>query len=286
MIFFFRKMTIFKLNYEVDEQEILARINFCKKWRHYIENFKYFVRIIIDHANLKNLFINKNLNRRKIRWWERLTKFNLKIEYRFDKNNLANDLFRRRDYENQTAKENKFKNENLNLKKWTLIENNAFLKNKNEKKQKKKFFLCRNWYVVSTNANSNSSKTQKTINETLRNNCLQNKNQNSTRALNSIAKISQKKMKIVTIVKKILKKKIVYSLIHQVSKHVVAYRSRDALNPWTLHIDHSLDSLIESYHIYFINKKHAHYINWESYHYRRTMNRHWSVSFTRNRSKR
>jgi hypothetical protein len=36
----------------------------------------------------------------------------------------------------------------------------------------------------------------------------------------------------------------VYLLIHQVSKHVVAYRSRDALNPWTLYIDHSLDSLI------------------------------------------
>jgi hypothetical protein len=188
---------------------MLAIIKACKKWRHYVKDFKYFVQMIINYTNFKNFFINKNLSRKKVKWWERLTKLNLKIKYQFDKNNLVDDSSRCRDYENQTAKKNKLRNENLNLKKWTLIESNAFLKNKNERNKKEKTFSlsCRNRYVVLTIANNNSLKTQKTIDETSRNNYLQNKNQSSTYALNSIAKIFQKKMKIVIIVKKALKRK-------------------------------------------------------------------------------
>ncbi len=133
-------MMISKQNYEIVEQEIFEIVKICKKWRHYVKNFKYSVRVIFDHANLRNFFINKNLNRRKIRWWKRLAKLDLKIKYQFDKNNLANNSFRRRNYKNQIAKKNKFKNENLNLKEWTLIKNNAFFKIKNEKNKKKTFF--------------------------------------------------------------------------------------------------------------------------------------------------
>ncbi len=134
--FFFKKKIVSKRNYEVDEQEILAIIKVCKKWWHYVKDFKHCVRMIIDYVNFKNFFTNKNLSRREIRWWERLTKYNLKIEYRFDKNNLVDDLSRRRDYEDQTLK--KDKNEHLNLRKWTLIESSTSLKNK-----KKRLFLCR-----------------------------------------------------------------------------------------------------------------------------------------------
>jgi hypothetical protein len=152
---------------------MLAIIKVCKEWRHYVEDFKHFVRVIIDYANLENFFINKNLSRRKIKWWEKLTEFNLKIKYQFDKNNFANDSSKYRDYESQIAKKNKLKNENLNLKKWALIKSNAFFKNKNEKNKKKSFSLsCRNRYVVLTKTNNNSSKTLKTINETSKNNCI------------------------------------------------------------------------------------------------------------------
>ncbi len=143
MTFFFRKMIVSKRNYEVDEQKMLAILKICKEWRHYVEDFKHSVRMIIDHANLRNFFINKNLSRRKTRWWKRLTKLDFKIKYRFDKNNLADDLSRRRDYENQIAKEDKLKNKNLNLRKWALIECSTSFKNKNEKNKKKRFFLCR-----------------------------------------------------------------------------------------------------------------------------------------------
>jgi hypothetical protein len=165
--------------------------------------------MIIDHANFRNFFINKNLSRKKVKWWKRLAKLDFKIEYRSDKSNLVDDSSRRRNYENQTAKKNKLRNENLNLRKWALIENNAFFKNKNEKNKKKIFhFIVSKSIRRFDECKQQFIKTQKTIDETLKSNYLQNKNQSSTHALNSTAKNFQKRMKIVTIVKKILKNKI------------------------------------------------------------------------------
>jgi hypothetical protein len=133
IIFYFRKMFFVERNYEINDQKILVIVKICKKWRHYIKNVKYFVRMIIDHVNFKKFFINNIFSRKEIRWWKRLTKLDLKIKYRFDKNNFANDSFRKQNYENETAKKDK-NNENLNLKKWVLIESKNILKSKNKKK--------------------------------------------------------------------------------------------------------------------------------------------------------
>jgi hypothetical protein len=132
-------MIFVERNYEINDQKILIIVKICKKWRHYIKNVKYFIRMIIDYVNLKNFFINKIFNRKKIRWWKKLTKFDLKIKYRFNKNNLVNDLFRKQNYENEIANKNK-NNENLNLKKWVLIKNKNIFTSKNEKKKKTYFF--------------------------------------------------------------------------------------------------------------------------------------------------
>jgi hypothetical protein len=188
---------------------MLIIVKICKKWRHYIKDVKHFVRMIIDHVNFKNFFINKIFNRRETRWWERLTELDLKIKYRFDKNNLANDSFRKRDYENETAKKNK-SNENLNLKKWVLIENKNALKSKNEKKKNTYFYQSTSHrHAILSNANNNSSKTFEIIDETSKKNCL-TKNNLEKSAKISIAKNAQKflkEKKIVAIVKKILKRK-------------------------------------------------------------------------------
>jgi hypothetical protein len=127
---------------------MLVIVKICKKWRHYIKNVKYFIQMIIDHVNFKNFFINKTFNRKKTRWWKKLAKFDLKIKYRFDKNNFANDSSRKRDYENETAKKNK-NNENLNFKEWILIESKSIFKNKNEKK-KKRIHTSFNWLIIDT----------------------------------------------------------------------------------------------------------------------------------------
>jgi hypothetical protein len=148
-------MNFVERNYEVNDQKILIIVKICKKWRHYIKDVKYSVRMIIDHVNFKNFFINKILNCREIWWWKRLAKLDLKIKYRFDKSNFANDLFRKRDYENEIAKKNK-NNENLNFKKWVLIENKSILKTKNEKKKNTYFFQSINhWHFILSNANNN-----------------------------------------------------------------------------------------------------------------------------------
>ncbi len=134
IIFYFKKIIFVERNYEVSDHKMLVIVKICKKWRHYIKNIKYFERMIIDHVNLKNFFINKTFNRKEIRWWKRLTKLDLKIKYRFDKSNFANDSFRKRNYENETTNEDK-NNENLNLKKWVLIENENIFTSINEKKK-------------------------------------------------------------------------------------------------------------------------------------------------------
>ncbi len=116
IVFYFTKMIFAERNYEIDDQEMLVIVKICKKWRHYIENVKHSIRMIIDHANLKNFFINKILSRREIKWWKRLIELDLKIKYRFKKNNFADDSSRKRDYEDEIAKKNK-NNEDLNFKK-------------------------------------------------------------------------------------------------------------------------------------------------------------------------
>jgi hypothetical protein len=59
IVFYFRKMIFVERNYDVNDQKMLVIVKICKKWRHYIKDVKYFVRMMIDHVDLKNFFINK-----------------------------------------------------------------------------------------------------------------------------------------------------------------------------------------------------------------------------------
>jgi hypothetical protein len=207
--FYFKKMTFAERNYEVDDQKMLVIVKICKKWRHYIEDVKHLIWMIIEHANFKNFFINKAFNRKEIKWWKRLIEFDLKIKYRSEKNNLANDSFRKRDYENEIAKKDK-NNENLNFKKWILIENKSIFKSKNEKKKKKYFFSSiNNRHVFLSNADNIASDTFETIDEMSKSNCFAN-NDSANCAKFSIVKNAQnflKKKKIVATVERILKRK-------------------------------------------------------------------------------
>jgi hypothetical protein len=211
IVFYFRKMISVERNYDVNDQKMLVVVKVCKKWRYYIKDVKYFVRMMIDHVNLKNFFINKTLSRREAQWWKRLTELDLKIEYRFDKSNFADDSFRRRNYENEIAKEDK-NNENLNLREWVLIESKNTFKNKNAKRKKKNTYFFQSIshrHAVLSNADSNSSKTFETVNETSKNNCFARNNLEKSAEI-SIVKNAQnflKKEKIVATVKRTLKRK-------------------------------------------------------------------------------
>jgi hypothetical protein len=91
-------MTFAERNYDADKSEMFAIVKTCKQWRHYVEDEKYQVLIIIDHVNLRTFFITKTLNRRKIKWWKKFSKFDLLIEYRSRKLNSADAFNRRSDY--------------------------------------------------------------------------------------------------------------------------------------------------------------------------------------------
>jgi hypothetical protein len=217
IVFYFRKMIFAKRNYEVDDQEMLVIVKICKKWRHYIEDVKRSIRMIIDHANFKNFFINKALNRREVRWWKKLVELDLRIKYRSEKSNLADDSFRKRDYEDEIVKKDK-NNENLNLKKWVLIESKSILKNKNEKRKKKYFFSSTsNRHVFLSNADSIASETFETIDEMSRSNCFVN-DDSANCAKFSVAKNAQnflKRKKIVATVERTLKRKKSFKSLSQ-----------------------------------------------------------------------
>ncbi len=60
-------------NYSVGDQEILAIIEACRHWCHYLEGSKYLVRVLTDHQNLQAFMKNKLLLGRLGRWWEMLS---------------------------------------------------------------------------------------------------------------------------------------------------------------------------------------------------------------------
>jgi hypothetical protein len=60
-------MILVEINYEIDEKKMLAIVEVCKTWRHYLKKVKYFIRAIIDHFNLRIFLIIKILSRRETR---------------------------------------------------------------------------------------------------------------------------------------------------------------------------------------------------------------------------
>jgi hypothetical protein len=101
--FFFRKMFATKRNYEIEKEKLLAMIESCRVFRHYVKEALFSIQMLIDHVNLNSFFKNKKLNKKKTRWWKKFNDLNLHIEYQSSKLNLANDSFRRFDYESNES---------------------------------------------------------------------------------------------------------------------------------------------------------------------------------------
>ena len=99
--FWSRKKSPAERNYGIGESEMLAIVEACKEWRHYVEGATHQVVVITDHANLQRFLVDKQLNRREARWWERLSGLDLFIQYRPGKLNPADAPSRRPDYEQE-----------------------------------------------------------------------------------------------------------------------------------------------------------------------------------------
>lgn len=87
------KLNLTEQNYPVHELEAYA-IYYCfRQWRCYLEGSKVIVQT--DHASLKYLMSQKHLSRRLARWMEYLQQFDLEIQYKPGRENVAADALSR-----------------------------------------------------------------------------------------------------------------------------------------------------------------------------------------------
>ena len=93
-------------NWDTHDKELYAIVLRFKNWRHYLQNNKHFIRVIIDHNNLRYFMIIKELNARQMRWAKKLVAFDFNIEYRKNKLNSTNASSRRLDLMKSNDSEN------------------------------------------------------------------------------------------------------------------------------------------------------------------------------------
>ena len=94
----FKKMSLVECNYEIYDKKLLAIIKIFEKWRSKcVETLvKNSMKVLTNHKNLKHFMTSKQLNRKQARWAKFLSKFNFRIIYRFEVQNIkSNNLTRR-----------------------------------------------------------------------------------------------------------------------------------------------------------------------------------------------
>jgi len=132
--YFSKKHNSVECNYEIYDKELMIIVCTFKKWWSELEDFIYFVEMIMNHKNLEYFMSTKQLNHHQAHWSEFLSRFNYHIAYHFNKiddklNALicySENLFKKRNtfdswhqYQHQTI----LKTHVLNL---NIVENLAF----------------------------------------------------------------------------------------------------------------------------------------------------------------
>ncbi len=98
MTYLSRKLSLAKQNYDVHDKELLAIVVSLESWRVYTKG-SLELTILTNHKNLVHFTTIKQLNRRQVRWLERLEQYKFKIQYILGKNNgKANALSKRSDH--------------------------------------------------------------------------------------------------------------------------------------------------------------------------------------------
>ncbi len=91
MIFYSKNMISTECNYEIYDKELLTIIWCLKHWCFELKCTDILIKIFIDHLNLKYFMIIKKLIRWQTRWTEKLFKYNFKIIYQSEKQNVKAD---------------------------------------------------------------------------------------------------------------------------------------------------------------------------------------------------
>jgi hypothetical protein len=93
MTIFSKNLVSTKCNYEIYDKKLLTIVRCFEQWRSellFIES-DVFVKVLIDHKNLKSFMFIKQLNRRQNRWVQFLTDFHFVIIYLLEKSNEKAD---------------------------------------------------------------------------------------------------------------------------------------------------------------------------------------------------
>ena len=97
--YFSKRMNPAERNYDVHDKELLAIMLCLNQWHYQILDNDHPLEVITDHRNLETFQLKKQLNRRQMRWQERIVWYTLRIRYRPGKQGgKADALMRRDDY--------------------------------------------------------------------------------------------------------------------------------------------------------------------------------------------
>ncbi len=91
VIFYSKNMISAECNYKIYDKELLTIIWCLKHWCLELKCTDILIKIFINHLNLKYFMIIKKLIRRQTKWAEKLFKYNFKIIYQSEKQNLKAD---------------------------------------------------------------------------------------------------------------------------------------------------------------------------------------------------
>ena len=70
-------MNAAKMNYPIDERELLAIIHALRVWRQYLLGKPF--KIVTDHHSLQYLMTQPNLSKREARWVEMVAEFDFEV---------------------------------------------------------------------------------------------------------------------------------------------------------------------------------------------------------------
>ncbi len=87
IIYFLKKYNSIECNYKIYDKQLMIIVCAFKKWWSELEDFIYFVEMIMNHKNLEYFMSTKQLSYHQAHWNEFLSKFNYHITYCFDKIN-------------------------------------------------------------------------------------------------------------------------------------------------------------------------------------------------------
>jgi len=99
VIFYSRRCSPARQNYDTYNRELLAIVETLKQWRHDLEGANYKVLIRCDHKNLEYFQTSIILSRRQARWSEILSAYDFVIEHLEGSKNPADTLSGQPDYE-------------------------------------------------------------------------------------------------------------------------------------------------------------------------------------------